>query len=153
VGSSETLFAVYLVRLVHSPRKTPRGDACRCNAVGFFVKRRMTVVAGVHIFPVILIDHSNEVLSVLAELGIAAHLHNMLGWPACRRCQIIAKECLSMVQHENVRSGNDNENRERPVDSLTLDSAYCTYDARILSRPISFATGGVTGDLLEIGQT
>jgi hypothetical protein len=34
-----------------------------------------------------------------------------------------------------------------------LGSAYRAYDARILSRSISFATGGVMGDLLEIGET
>jgi hypothetical protein len=95
-------------------------------------------------------DQSNEVLSVLAELGLAANLPNTLRWAECRRCQIIAKELSRGVQHENVCSRNDNENRQRPVHSLALDSGYFTYDAWILSGPILLETNGVTGDLLEI---
>jgi hypothetical protein len=109
----------------------------------------MIVAACVHIF--FLMNHRNKVLSVLAELGKAEHLPNTLGWPGCRCWQIIAKERLIIVHHENVRSRDDSENRGRSFDSLAF--VYCAYDARILSRPISFETNGVMGDLLEIGQT
>jgi hypothetical protein len=111
----------------------------------------MIVVVYVHIL--LHMEHSNEMLSVLAELGTAADLPNTLGRPECRRCQVIAKELSNRVQHEHVCSGNDSKNRQWPVDSLALDSTYRAYDARILSRPIFFTTGSVTGDLLEIGQT
>ena len=95
---------------------------------------------------------SNEVLSVLAELGIIAYHAKRLGWAGCLRWHVIAKEFFMRVQHKNVRSRDDGENQEGDFDSLAMDSAYCADEAWILSRPIFFETNGVTGDLLEIEQ-
>jgi hypothetical protein len=68
----------------------------------------MIAAVCVHIF--FLMDHSNEVLSVLAKLGMAANLPNMLlRWPGCLRSHIVAKECFIIMQNENVRSRDDNE--------------------------------------------
>lgn len=101
---------------------------------------------------VLLMHHSNKMLSVLGKLGMAAYLPDGLTWPGCLRFKIVAEDFFSIVQHENVGSGDDNEDRERPSDFVEFDSGSGTCVGRILGRPILFETKGVMGDLLEIGQ-
>jgi hypothetical protein len=104
-----------------------------------------------------LMDHDDEMPSVLVVLGVARYGTDLGERQRCPCLQIVANESWNVkrvnwgkVKQQQLRARDDGKSQERSFEFLALYSPYCAYDTRILPRPVSFKAERVTGDPLEI---